>query len=483
MAWALAGLGIPDPPLFDAIAASSLPLMPAFDAQRLSNTLWSVATLAVAHPPLLQSLSASAIPKITVFQGQDLANTAWSIATLLFSDPPLLEAIAAASIRPSREFRPQNLSNTAWAFSTRRLPHTPLLTSISSAAIASMREFDVQGLANTSWAFAPLLFRHPPLWLELRGALAVATAAEAPRPEPGAAAAEVCFEAARFANHLCQLVWSFSFAAKLDAELAEQLREAMLAAGRRLDALDPLLLAAGHGGRRGTRSRLLEAAPGCVDNSVAGLGPEREAPRPGLPLRLRGISVVLKPPGWEVDAKGQLSGSGLYLSRFMQLAHGRGSPVLGLADFEYGFVHRLDVPSSGLVLAGTHFEGYALLQWQMHTYSIDREYSVLLRGLVPSSLRRVEAPVQDFLPGRSFVDEAGRPAETHLKPAFHTTCRRRPWASECFGLVCIAIHTGRRHQIRVHAQWEGHPTVTDEKYSHLDLLLSSRGLERELRGP
>lgn len=156
--------------------------------------------------------------------------------------------------------------------------------------------------------------------------------------------------------------------------------------------------------------------------------------------------------------------------------------MLFLPDFEYGFIHRLDVPSSGLILTGTHFEGYALLQWQMHTYAIRREYSVLLCDLVSSALCDIDAPVHDFLPGRSFVDHAaGRPAETHLKAAFHVLRRLRRLGADRFGLVCIAIHTGRRHQIRVHARWEGHPTVADEKYSHAALRVGSLGVERELR--
>jgi len=100
--------------------------------------------------------------------------------------------------------------------------------------------------------------------------------------------------------------------------------------------------------------------------------------QPFVILRLRGISVVFKPPEWEVDAKGALCGSGKYLSHFSQYDHDPSSPVLALPDFEFGFIHRLDVPSSGLILTGTHFEGYALLQWHMHSYKIDREYSVLL---------------------------------------------------------------------------------------------------------
>lgn len=184
------------------------------------------------------------------------------------------------------------------------------------------------------------------------------------------------------------------------------------------------------------------------------------------------MSVALKPPAWEVDAKGPLSKTGRYLSHFLQGQHApETSPVLWRSEFEFGLVHRLDVPSSGLILVGTHFQGYSLLQWQMHTYAIQREYSVLLRCMVPEPLWRISAPVQACLPGRSFVDEAGRPAQTRLKTALHA--RQQGRGADHFTLVCVAIHTGRRHQIRVHMQWEGYPTVADEKYSHQKVTVTS----------
>lgn len=172
---------------------------------------------------------------------------------------------------------------------------------------------------------------------------------------------DMYYEASRFANHLCQIIWSLSFAGRLGAgTMAEELRALLLTTGQKLDRQWRL-----YQGSIETRTVSMALPP-----TSAGRVAVKE---PELALKLRGISVVLKPPNWEVDAKGQLSSSGLYLSHFMQRESLPDiSPVLLLPDFEYGFVHRLDVPSSGLVLTGTHFEGYALLQWQMHTYAIER---------------------------------------------------------------------------------------------------------------
>eukprot|EP00746_Dinoflagellata_sp_MGD_P148967 gnl/MRDRNA2_/MRDRNA2_81082_c0_seq1.p1 gnl/MRDRNA2_/MRDRNA2_81082_c0~~gnl/MRDRNA2_/MRDRNA2_81082_c0_seq1.p1 ORF type:complete len:214 (-),score=27.38 gnl/MRDRNA2_/MRDRNA2_81082_c0_seq1:6-647(-) len=205
---------------------------------------------------------------------------------------------------------------------------------------------------------------------------------------------------------------------------------------------------------------------------------------PFLALDLRGVCVVFKPPNWEVDAKGKLCKTGAaHLSDFMKGAYSSAlSPVLVRHEFEYGFIHRLDVPSSGLILAGTHFEGYGLLQFEMHTYTICREYSVMLGGEhVRATLCIIDDRVDDLSPDRSVISDRGRPAETHIKAMFHVVrASRNSAGKESFTLVAIHIHTGRRHQIRVHVQHKAHPTVTDEKYSYTRCVVSSLGLEREV---
>lgn len=185
------------------------------------------------------------------------------------------------------------------------------------------------------------------------------------------------------------------------------------------------------------------------------------------------MGVVVKPAFWEVDAKGQLSASGLYLSHAMaKLCGPSPPPLLARPEFEFGFLHRLDVPSSGLILVGLSFEGYAELQWQMHTYAVAREYTVLVHGAPRGGLRRVAAPISDFLPGHSYVDhDAGRPAESSFKVGLHA--RQRPPLPASFGLAAVAIRTGRRHQIRVHLRHTGHPTTCDERYAPAAVLLLS----------
>jgi len=106
-------------------------------------------------------------------------------------------------------------------------------------------------------------------------------------------------------NHICQMVWSLSFASLLDDSLGAHLKGLMLQVGSGFDATVRAKCAQDNG--QGARSHAPHHA---VEDGM-------DENQPNTQLRLRGISVVLKPPNWEVDAKGQLSNTGRYLSQFM----------------------------------------------------------------------------------------------------------------------------------------------------------------------
>eukprot|EP00913_Durusdinium_trenchii_P031124 g29146.t1 len=78
--------------------------------------------------------------------------------------------------------------------------------------------------------------------------------------------------------------------------------------------------------------------------------------------------VLFKPPDWEVhDANAELQ-----LASFMEAMFGK-LPILRDEAHEHGFLHRLDVPSSGLILAAKSFEAYYDLQVQLVTRRVPRE--------------------------------------------------------------------------------------------------------------
>ncbi|OLQ04809.1 Dual specificity protein phosphatase 1B [Symbiodinium microadriaticum] len=129
-----------------------------------------------------------------------------------------------------------------------------------------------------------------------------------------------------------------------------------------------------------------------------------------------------------------------------------------------GFVHRLDVPSSGLLLVATSFLGYAYLEWQMYTYQIVRDYVVAGHSLVAPTLCLRERILNLTT---AVCSERGRPAETYLRLL---CCCVLPQENSV-SLLAVRIRTGRRHQIRVHLQ-SVCPSVADHRYGVRTILLS-----------
>lgn len=199
-------------------------------------------------------------------------------------------------------------------------------------------------------------------------------------------------------------------------------------------------------------------------------------------LDLRGICVIFKPPGWETDvydvekfgvpitptARNHLLSTFL-ASRFVKDAF----PICHLAQYGFGLIHRLDQMSSGLLVGTTSFSAHSLLQFQMCSYQIHREYCVLCHGSVPRSLAIRQRILEGAVRGRCTFGERcrvhvrGKPAQTHVLPCAHGKLE------DSFSLVAISIFTGRQHQIRVHLQNMGHPTVYDGRYFAQDVLLRS----------
>ena len=282
----------------------------------------------------------------------------------MLQDWPLLHALQSAALRNQSQMQPQNLSNTVWAYSILQVAGSAALR---PACILHLQEFDLQSLANLSWAAANSQYADHPLFSAVDTLLCSSQLLEM---HSQVGSSHTYSEISRFSNHICQLIWAFSFSGNLTAALHERLRNTLLDTGLYLDQLQLELDA---------KENLKET--GWEANSL----PNSEHVRPCVVTRLRGISVIYKPPGWEVDAKGQSKQSNLQrgrpLSLFVQEQEAS-SRVVRLALFEYGFIHRLDVPSSGLLLVGTNFLGLATLLMQIHTYSISRSPSGVRNGHV-----------------------------------------------------------------------------------------------------
>lgn len=311
-----------------------------------------------------------------------------------------------------------------------------------------------------------------------------------------------------FGVDLRGLGWAYAFAYILEASFNDHLYAAHLQIGKALDCTMRHLVTAG--------MREMPTRQDEVPSAFANLRPEGSkgawlgegVPRVVFDDALQGIAVFFKPPGWEVDDEDKPA-RGRCLSGYLQWKY-PWSTIARDGGHAFGIIHRLDVPSSGLILTGTTYEGYYVLKWQLDTGQIAREYVVLCHGWIAPSLQEIDAPVHHISAkspakkafpekscSRSMVIEMGKPAQTSIRVLAHA--KRGAWK---FSLIVCRIRTGRRHQIRAHLLHIGHPTVADGKYTRAQVFTNdlewcprnflhrqrlvfrdARGVEREATEP
>lgn len=172
-----------------------------------------------------------------------------------------------------------------------------------------------------------------------------------------------------------------------------------------------------------------------------------------------GLLVVDKPSGLAVHG-----GSGVSLGLIEALR------VLRPDVRQLELVHRLDRETSGCVMLAKKRSMLRHLHEALREGRIDKVYLALVAGQWPKRKTRVTAALEKnvLASGERMVrsDPDGKASETAFR-----VLRQFPRAT----LVEARPLTGRTHQIRVHAQFAGHPLAGDEKYG-------DRDFNREMRG-
>ncbi|SBT82084.1 Ribosomal large subunit pseudouridine synthase C [secondary endosymbiont of Trabutina mannipara] len=138
-------------------------------------------------------------------------------------------------------------------------------------------------------------------------------------------------------------------------------------------------------------------------------------------------------------------------------------------------VHRLDRDTSGVLLVAKKRSALIALHDQLRTKKMQKYYLALVRGQWQLHLKKVAEPLfkKTLARGERIVrvTSKGKPSETRFK------------VKEPFKLATLVLAspiTGRTHQIRVHAQYAGHPIALDRRYgdSTFDQQLRCCGLHR-----
>lgn len=160
------------------------------------------------------------------------------------------------------------------------------------------------------------------------------------------------------------------------------------------------------------------------------------------------LLVLDKPAGVAVHG-----GSGLSFGVIEALRASRPHEQLEL-------VHRLDRDTSGLLLVARRHSALRALHALLREGAMQKKYLTLVEGYWPQRRRQIEAPLRTDLRrgGERTVKVArgGKEAKTEFVPLQHYA----RYAS----LLEATLHTGRTHQIRVHAAHAGHPVAGDHKY-------------------
>ena len=164
------------------------------------------------------------------------------------------------------------------------------------------------------------------------------------------------------------------------------------------------------------------------------------------------LLAVNKPAGIEVHGKNSLDAMvRSYLA----------DKLPSSLSFTPGPLHRLDKPTSGIVIFSKSINGARLFSSLLQEQKVFKTYLAIIEGVVDKEQVWEDELVRDREKKKTFIVrqklKESKTAGSILKPVCN---------NGSFSLVTVKIITGRTHQIRAQAAFHGHPLYGDRKYSN-----------------
>lgn len=236
--------------------------------------------------------------------------------------------------------------------------------------------------------------------------------------------------------------------------------------GRRLDAFVAQQL---HWRSRTALVRLIALGAACINGRVARksqrievgdhislqvpVEPEQPVDLAQLELRVvfedDDLIVVDKPPHLAVHP----ASTCMQLNLLRRLEY-RYAQELPDPSAQPSIVHRLDRGTSGVIVYARRRDLVAFYTGQFERRTVRKEYMAIVHGELEDR-GELDSPLLARPAQAVVVSPEGKPART----SFVVLAR-----GGGFSLVRVALHTGRKHQIRVHFAAAGHPLVYDDVY-------------------
>ncbi|GAA0815852.1 tRNA pseudouridine(65) synthase TruC [Colwellia asteriadis] len=151
-------------------------------------------------------------------------------------------------------------------------------------------------------------------------------------------------------------------------------------------------------------------------------------------------------------------------------------------------VHRLDKPTSGVLVMALSAEIAAKLTEQFSEKTIQKKYIALVRGYTPES-DCIDYPLKEMLDKmtdkKAQQDKLAQPAVTEYKTLWQgeLPIAVGRYATSRYSLLSLMPQTGRKHQLRRHMKHIFHPIVGDTTHGdgkHNTMFREQFNLERLL---